>query len=175
VKKQSYFLVSAWLAAVILTCIGFGWSSVTLRNIGELERQLERKRRYMEELEEMEKQLVPYIDARRAFNALEKPQPLELDSLVNSVDPDLDALIRQVERRPVDGWELLRKEVVVDSGRVSTIFELINEIESSGYVAQDGDVNLTRPSWRMIKASVSSLAGRPGWGRSVLVFESLSK
>ncbi len=171
-RNRLHLIAVLWVGGVALLFIGAFWTMGTLARVDRISERLERKRGYMEELRQLEEKISPYLASKKAMSALAANKPVPLETIVEKVvEGDEDPQVRSVSRTKQEGWLLIRKEVTLNTLPVSEIFDMIKAAEGSGYSGKD----LQRPAWLLVKCTISSLSGRPGWGRAALVFETLSK
>lgn len=175
--KSSYLFFALCCIGAALFIAGAGWTFRTISHLEEVSERLELKKQYLIELVALESQIAPYTVARNRFEKLDFQEPAGLSEIVKkSINTEAQPQVREIKREDIFDWVLVRKEVAVEKMPVAEAFKLIRDSENSGFDkgGREG-VGYMRPPWRLAVCRIDSLAGSPGWGQAVLVFEALQR
>lgn len=161
-KINNILLLKAGGLAVFV--IGILLTVTNLQQMPEFTRKLETKVNNLKQLRAMRNAGGQYQAALGAFQALTNPAPVSLSGLaatcITNAVPEIRA---RDSHRLKNDWTLTQVEVIYSEIDLNLLSPFVTAAESQ------------RPPWKLIECEIEALRPAGGFGRTVLVFESLKK
>ncbi len=145
------FFVVAVISAIII-----------VHNTAASRELLLRKQKNITQIKKYAMDLSRYTMAQDAYNNIPGTSPVKFNSIFSPANGIPEENIRNNDIVMNNGWKLLRREVVMDNGKISDVIKLIRQAETQ------------RPPWKLAAITIKS-AENPGYGRIVMQFEALKQ